>query len=107
MTAAADMAAFDAMPPLLRRRLAESAFDFPPTQNARDVRRFRLNDAEALAFVDQLERWARRARSSATQTNRREASCPVGELVAAARLTAHAAVPRGDSAARATPLGRG
>lgn len=79
------MTAFDAMPAPLRRRLAESAFDLPPSQIARDVRRFRLSEAQALAFVDQLERWARETRSSSTTTNRREAMCPVGELVARAR----------------------
>jgi hypothetical protein len=82
------MAAFDAMSQKVRARLRESAFDFPPAQIAADVRRFRLDEATTLAFIDALEWWAREAASSAAAGNRREAQCQVGELVAAARAQA-------------------
>lgn len=90
MNHARDMAAFDAMPAAVRRALACSAFDFPSAQIARDVRRFRLDERQTLAFVAELERWARAAASRATGTNRREATCPVGALVARARAAAGA-----------------
>lgn len=53
------MAAFDRLPAAVRRRLAESPFDFSPVRLAEDRQTFGLDAAATVAFIEELEAWGR------------------------------------------------
>ena len=56
---AADMAALDRLPPVVRARLNDSPFCLSPALMECDIRRCRMSEADALAYIANLERAAR------------------------------------------------
>lgn len=86
---AREMAAFDRLPAVVRAALRDSPFDFSPVRLAEDKRELGLTVPQTLAFIAELEHWARGELARAACTgdgNRLDAASEPDVMAMAARV---------------------